>query len=190
MNEMVLKHKEFVILGLLAENPRGDHAYNINKKINERGMRDWTNIGADISLSTIYRILDRSENKGFVKNYIEEVDNRERKVYTITDYGTKILKEKVYNVIKGFIGKNDEDFYVAFSMLPLFSPEELIKAFSYSIETMKKNKVELENMLKVNPDFPINVSGLFIHPIKILETDISFMEWIIDKIKEGDSIDK
>ena len=188
MNEVVLKHKEFVILGLLAENPRGDHAYNINKKIDERGMRDWTNIGADISLSTIYRVLNRSENKGLVENYIEEVDNRERKVYTITDYGARILKEKVYNVIKGFIGKNDENFYVAFSMLPLLSTEQMIEAFSCSIETMKRHKIELENMLKVNPKYPINVSGLFIHPIKILETDILFMEWVIEKINGGDEI--
>jgi len=185
MNEIVLKHKEFVILGLLAENPRGDHAYNINKKIDERGMRDWTNIGADISLSTIYRILDRSENKGLVENYIEEVDNRERKVYTITDYGARILREKVYNVIRGFIGKNDEDFYVAFSMLPLLSAEQMIEAFSYSIKTMKNHKLELENMLNINLNFPINVSGLFIHPIKILETDIKFLEWVIEKIMEG-----
>jgi len=41
-------------------------------------------------------------------------------------------------------------------------------------------------MLKGNPNYPINVSGLFIHPIKILETDILFMEWVIEKINEGD----
>jgi DNA-binding PadR family transcriptional regulator len=190
MNELKLKHREFVILGLLTENPQGDHAYNINKKIDERGMRAWTNIGADISLSTIYRILDRSENKGLVENYTVEFDNRERKVYTITDYGIKILKEKVYNTIKGFSGRKDEDFYVAFSMLPLLDKEQIIEAFSYSIDAMKKHKVELENMLKANPNYPINVSGLFIHPIKILETDIWFMEWVIENIKKGDEFGK
>ena len=180
----VLGHKQFVILGLVAETP--SHAYSINQRIEERGMRNWTAIGK----SSIYRIMIELENTKLIEYYEEDVDNRKRKVYTITDYGTKVLKEKVYNVIKGFVGKNDEDFYVAFSMLPLFSPDELIKAFSYSIEEMKRNKVELENMLKATPNLPINVSGLFIHPIKILETDISFMEWVIDKIKEGDSVDK
>jgi DNA-binding PadR family transcriptional regulator len=177
-----LSHKQFVVLGLIAETP--SHAYNINQRIEERGMRAWTAIGK----SSIYRIMNELENTKLVEYYEEDVDNRKRKVYTITDYGIKILKEKIYNVIKGFAGKNDEDFYVAFSMLPLFSPEELIKAFSYSIETMKRNKIELENMLKVNPNLPINVSGLFIHPIKILETDILFMEWVIEKISGGDEI--
>jgi hypothetical protein len=41
-------------------------------------------------------------------------------------------------------------------------------------------------MLKGNRNYPINVSGLFIHPIKILETDILFIEWVIEKINEGD----
>ena len=177
-----LSHKQFVVLGLIAETP--SHAYSINQRIEERGMRDWTAIGK----SSIYRIMIELENTKLVEYYVEEVDHRKRKVYTITDYGAKILKEKVYKVIKEFIGKNDEDFYVAFSMLPLLSTEQMIEAFSYSIETMKKHKIELENMLKVNPKYPINVSGLFIHPIKILETDILFMEWVIEKINGGDEI--
>jgi len=179
----MLSHKQFVVLGLVAETP--SHAYSINQRIEERGMRDWTAIGK----SSIYRIMIELENTKLVEYYEEEVDHRKRKVYTITDYGAKILKEKVYNVIKGFIGKNDEDFYVAFSMLPLLSTEQMIETFSYSIEIMKRHKLELENMLKVNPNFPINVSGLFIHPIKILETDILFMEWVIEKINGGDEFD-
>lgn len=177
-----LSHKQFVILGLIAEEP--SHAYSINQRIDKRGMRDWTAIGK----SSIYRIILELENIKLVEYYEEEVDHRKRKVYTITDYGVKMLKEKVYNVIKGFIGKNDEDFYVAFSMLPLLSTEQMVEAFSCSIETMKRHKFELENMLKVNPNYPINVSGLFIHPIKILETDILFMEWVIEKINGGDAI--
>jgi len=175
-----LSHKKFVVLGLIAEEP--SHAYSINQRIDGRGMRDWTAIGK----SSIYRIILELENIKLVEYYEEEVDHRKRKVYTITDYGLRILKEKVYNVIKGFVGKNDEDFYVAFSMLPLLSTEQMIEAFSYSIEAMERNKFELENMLKGNPNYPINVSGLFIHPIKILETDILFIEWVIEKINEGD----
>jgi hypothetical protein len=71
-------------------------------------------------------------------------------------------------------------------MLPLLNKKKLIEAFSNSIEIMKKHKVDLENMLNGNRNYPINVSGLFIHPIKILETDILFIEWVIEKINEGD----
>lgn len=180
----LISHKQFVVLGLIAETP--SHAYDINQRIEDRGMRAWTAIGK----SSIYRILTELENTKLVEFYEEEVDYRRRKVYTITEYGAEILKEKVYNVIKQFIGRNDEDFYVAFSMLPLLNTEQMIDAFSYSINTMKKHKIELENMLNADPNYPINVSGLFIHPIKILETDIKFMEWVIEQIKGGENFGK
>ena len=43
-------------------------------------------------------------------------------------------------------------------------------------------------MLEENANFPINVTGLFRHPIMILQTDIEFLEWLLKEIKEGTSI--
>ncbi|MFX0038936.1 MAG: PadR family transcriptional regulator, partial [Candidatus Heimdallarchaeota archaeon] len=99
-----LKHRAFVILGLINEKMHegGCHAYDINKRIEERGMRDWTNIGVDFSFSTIYRTLDRLENDELVESFEEEIDNRTRKNYKITEFGYKILKKKVYDVIYNY----------------------------------------------------------------------------------------
>lgn len=180
-----LKHKEFIILGLVAENPQGDHAYNIDKKIDERGMRDWTDIGVNISLSTIYRILERIEKDGLLESYEEEVDGRKRVVYMATYEGRHVLKRKIFDVLNNYFGKKDEDFYVAFSMFPVLTKEEQLQAFSNSLAKIKKHKVELEQMLKLNEKFPMNVTGLFKHPIMILKTDIEFLEWVIKNIKEG-----
>jgi DNA-binding PadR family transcriptional regulator len=177
--EYKLNHREFVVLGLVAEFP--SHAYSINQRIDERGMRDWTSIGK----SSIYNDLSNLEEKGLVESYREEVDNRIRKVYSITDYGSKILKTKTYNVLKEFIGKNDEDFYVAFSMLPILTEDQQIKAFKNSLKTIVKHKKELEDMLEENANMPLNVRGLFLHPIKILETDMEFLNLVLDEIKSG-----
>ena len=175
----VLKHRAFVLLGLVAEIP--SHAYNINQRIEERGMRDWTNIGK----SSIYNIITKLEDDGLVESYTEEVDNRIRKIYTITDYGSDILKNQVYKVLSEFIGKKDEDFYVAFSMLPILTKEQQIEAITKSLKKIKNNKKGLEKMLKENSQMPLNVRGLFFHPIKILETDIEFLEWVLEEIKEA-----
>jgi len=187
-----LKHRAFVILGLISEKMHegGCHAYDINKRIEERGMRDWTNIGVDFSFSTIYRTLDRLESEQLVESFEEEIDNRTRKNYIITEYGYRILKKKVYDVIYNYIGKMDEDFYVAFSMFPILSLEEQIEAFSHAIEIIKTHRKELENMLDdMLSNFskmPINVTGLFIHPIKILEADEEFFEMVLNEIKKMD----
>ncbi len=180
----VLNHRAFVLLGLVAEIP--SHAYNINQRIEERGMREWTKIGK----SSIYNIITKLEEDGLVESYTEEVDNRIRKIYTITDYGSDILKNKVYKVLSEFIGKNDEDFYIAFSMLPILTREQQIDAIRKSLKKIKNNRKRLEKMLKDNSYMPLNVRGLFFHPIKILETDIEFLEWVLEEIKKrGGKVD-
>ena len=176
--DYVLNHREFVILGLVAE--FSSHAYSINQRIDERGMREWTSIGK----SSIYSDLNNLEENKLVESHREEVDNRIRKVYTITDFGSKILKTKTYNVLREFIGKNDEDFYVAFSMLPMLTQEEQIETITNSLNMIRKNKKELEQMLNENSKMPLNVRGLFMHPIKILDMDIEFLEWVLEEIKE------
>lgn len=174
-----LNHREFVVLGLIAEFP--SHAYSINHRIDERGMRDWTSIGK----SSIYSDLNNLKAYGLVESYREEVDNRIRKVYKITEYGYVILKKKTYKVINDFIGKNDENFYVAFSMLPMLTQKEQTEAITNSINKIKKNIKGLESMLEINSHMPLNVRGLFVHPIKILEIDIEFLNWVLEEIKKG-----
>ncbi len=174
-----LNHREFVVLGLISEFP--SHAYSINQRIDNRGMREWTNIGK----SSIYSDLKNLEKNGLVDFYREEVDNRIRKVYQITTFGSQMLKKRVIKVLRDFIGKNDPDFYMAFSMLPLLSQKEQFEAISYSLKKIKENKKELEQMLEENSQTPLNVRGLFIHPIKILETDIEFLDWVLEELNQG-----
>jgi DNA-binding PadR family transcriptional regulator len=174
-----LNHREFAILGLISEFP--SHAYNLDQRIEERGMRAWTQIGK----SSIYNDLGNLEENGLVNSYTEEVDNRTRKIYQITDKGIYNLKNQIYNMLNEYDGRNDPDFYMAFSMLPYLSKQEQVEVFSNSLKLMKKHKMDLEHMLENNIKQPLNVRGLFIHPIKILQTDIEFLEAVLEEIRRG-----
>jgi len=174
-----LSHIAFTVLGLVSEYPC--HGKDINKRIKERGMRAWTAIGE----SSVYGVLKNLKEKELVDSWSEEENNRLVKIYKITKKGTELLKKKIYKVLNEFIGRNDPDFYMAFSMLPYLSEIEQIEVFSNSVITIKKHKLALEEMLDENAKTPLNVRGLFIHPIKILQTDIEFLEMVLDEIKRG-----
>ncbi len=176
-----LSHISFVVLGLISE--ENCNGKIIDEKIEERGMRDWTSIGK----SSIYGVLKKLENDGLVQSWIEELDNRMIKVYEITPYGFNILKDKVKTVINSYHGRHDEDFYVAYSMYPILTKEEQIDAFTNSLNKIKSHKKMLEDMLIVNEKYPLNVIGLFKHPIMILQTDIEFLEWILGEIMKGNN---
>ena len=187
--EIELNHNQFTLLGLVSEGEpeyqyQATYPYMINKKIKERGMKAWTNMG-EMGRSSIYRILKELESLKLITHYTEEVDNRRRKVYSITEKGITLLKKRIYKVISTFMGKNDEDFYVAFSMLPLLRQRQQIQAFTKSIEKITNHIKELEEMLKENAQFPLNVIGLFMHPIEILKTDVKFLRWVLEEVKKG-----
>ena len=174
-----LSHIAFTVLGLVSEYPC--HGKDINKRIKEREMRAWTAIGE----SSVYGVLKNLKEKELVDSWSEEENNRLVKIYKITHKGAKLLKKTIYKVLNEFIGRNDPDFYLAFSMLPYLSEIEQIEVFSNSISIIKKHKLELEKMLEENSKTPLNVRGLFIHPIKILKTDIEFLEMVLEEIKKG-----
>lgn len=73
---------EFAIMSLLAEAPR--HGYEIERAIEQRGMRDWTEIG----FSSIYFLLKKLEARGLAERTGPETANRrEPRTYRLTYAG-------------------------------------------------------------------------------------------------------
>ncbi len=89
-------NKEAALLGLLFEEPM--HPYQIEKVVQFRDMRFWT----DISMSSIYKVLANLERKRCVKSKVTITgSNRPQKVYSLTRVGRKALSEKVLELLSG-----------------------------------------------------------------------------------------
>ncbi len=71
------------MLSLVVECPR--HAYEIERVIAERGMRDWTDVG----FSSIYSVLGKMERVGLVEGRRDDTGSKgpARKVYSPTGEG-------------------------------------------------------------------------------------------------------
>ena len=57
----MLTASELTVLGLLVEHPR--HGYDLERVIEQRGIRQWTDIG----FSSIYYVLSKLEKRGLVE---------------------------------------------------------------------------------------------------------------------------
>lgn len=187
IDEYSLSHVAFAVLGLVAEKTGegGCHAKYVDEMIEERGMRNWTAIGT----SSIYGVLKKLKDDGLVTSEVDELDNRIIKNYQVTDYGFRVLKNTILKTISEYIGKNDEDFYVAYSNLPLLTKNEAIQAFSSSMEKMKIHIKELEEMLSTYNAMPpgkvkLAITGLFKHPIMIMQKDIEFLERVLEQLNK------
>ena len=74
---------ELAVMSLLAEKPM--HGYQIEQIIEERGMREWTNIG----FSSIYYILEKLRKIGWLKNVLESGEGKgpARQIFSLTNTG-------------------------------------------------------------------------------------------------------
>jgi len=73
---------ELAVLSLIVEKPR--HGYEIEQVIQERGMREWTEVG----FSSIYYLLRRMEQRGLIVGGLQQAERGPaRKVYRPTPAG-------------------------------------------------------------------------------------------------------
>ncbi len=85
---------EFAIMSLLAEAPR--HGYEIERAIEQRGMRDWTEIG----FSSIYFLLKKLEARGLAERVgPETASRREPRTFRLTHAGNALHVEHTRRAI-------------------------------------------------------------------------------------------
>jgi DNA-binding PadR family transcriptional regulator len=144
-----MNEREAAILGLLWEKPL--YGYTIEKIIEERGMRHWTDIG----FSSIYYVLKRLEGRNLVVSSSKQQEKRpSRKVYTITPEGEKQMKAKVSSLLS----QNQRivsPFDLGVAHIQILSTSETIaclnerlKALDKTIEHIKTHRIQHEQIKK------------------------------------------
>lgn len=97
MSKLALKgNTAFLILGIVTKNDM--YGYQIIKQLKENSNGIFT-----FKEGTLYPILHSLEIEGFLSSYWKEIDNMNRKYYTITKSGKKkfkILKDEWQNYKK------------------------------------------------------------------------------------------
>jgi DNA-binding PadR family transcriptional regulator len=89
-----VSNKEAALLGLLHEEPM--HPYQIEKTIQFRDMRSWT----EISMSSIYKTLSSLEKRNLVKSDVKiSQQNRPQKTFRLTSKGRKAIRDKVRELL-------------------------------------------------------------------------------------------
>jgi DNA-binding PadR family transcriptional regulator len=88
-----LTDAELLVLGLVAEMPR--HGYELEQVIEQRGMREWTQIG----FSSIYFVLGKLEARDLVAAG-RPAGAKARKVFRVTDLGRVTLSEQSLTALR------------------------------------------------------------------------------------------
>jgi len=175
-----ISNREAAILGLLCEGPK--YGYELEKIIEERGMRVWTEIG----FSSIYYVLKRLEKRGIIKSAVQEVEGKpNRKIYTVTEKGRKTMKEKVKNVLS----KNEKmisPFDLGIAYHYLLKPEEVLECLRLYVKSLDKRKDVLERSIHTNKKEgkEYRVIALFSRPLAHVEAEKEWVEQFISTVEQ------
>jgi DNA-binding PadR family transcriptional regulator len=181
-----ITNRETAILGLLAEKSR--HGYEIEKVIEERGMRAWTEIG----FSSIYYLLNKLEDKGLIESKIVAVEAApSRRVYSITEEGNIVLKEKVKALLSE-PAKLISPLDLGIAHIPILKPNEIIECLRNYMKSLERNIQSLEAMLHENEAYgvPYFVIALFSRPLAHLKTEKLWLEEFIGAIEEKEIVER
>lgn len=127
---VLLNVNETALLGLLSEKAR--YGYELDKIIEERLMREWT----DIAFSSIYAVLKGLESKGCVESAAEIAGNRVRRHYSITRKGRKALREAVRKTLSEPV-KVADSLMAGVANISLLPDEEARQALETRVAALK-----------------------------------------------------
>ena len=174
-----ISSREAAILGLLCEGSR--YGYELEKIIEERNMRVWTEIG----FSSIYYVLKRLEARGFIKSGLEEVEGKpSRRVYTMTEKGLTALKEKIRSVLSQN-KKLISPFDLGLAYHRLLEHEEVLECLRQYLESLDKREALVERSLqeKVKEGADYVAVALFTRPLAQMRAEREWVEQFMKDIK-------
>jgi len=172
MTEYNLTNAELAILSLIAEKPR--HGYELEGVIEERGMRDWT----DVAFSSIYFILNGLVKKGLATSSLQPASGRgpAKKVYHATSQGYAAQHDGVRQAVAS-TDHDDRRFLLGLSCLPLLSKSEVEEAFGVRIAFMKSKTDQLSSHPALTvPGFPTHIRAMFEYSLALIQTELNWSE--------------
>jgi DNA-binding PadR family transcriptional regulator len=165
-----MTNAELAILSLIAEGPC--HGYHIEQVIEERGMREWTEVG----FSSIYYLLRKLEKDGLIESQIERQAGRgpARKVYRFTSSGEGALRSAVLDALS-VPRRCYSPLQLGLANLPRINHAEALAALSQYRDSLAARLEHVRATRESQRPLPYFVETMFDHSITMIEAEL---KWI------------
>ena len=176
-----LTNAEYAILGLLMERP--SHGYDLERIIQERGMREWT----ELAFSSIYFILNRLEKRGLASS-LRDPEKKTRKIYSPTKAGQEAFDRTTITALEA-----PHPLYpsvlLGLANWPTVTPEEGLGALARRLSALQAilSKVEAQSIQpQSTPPF---VAALFDYSVSQLRSEIDWLRRTMKLLGDNDEQD-
>jgi DNA-binding PadR family transcriptional regulator len=167
---------ELAVLSLVAEEPR--HGYEIERVIEERGVREWTEVG----FSSIYYLLKKLEREAMIEGRLEEASRGPaRKVYHVTETGRRAWHKALLRTLSMPQLKGSA-LMVGLSNLSSLEPDEVLAALRAYHRALGERLGHVEEAWADQHPAPFHVEALFDYGVTMLKAEREWVNGFIDQL--------
>jgi DNA-binding PadR family transcriptional regulator len=174
-----MTNAELAILSLIAEQAR--HGYEIEHIIEERGMRDWTEIG----FSSIYYLLKKLEKNGLVEVHLTEAARgAARKVYHITETGMEVWRTALIEALADAQPRYSPLIF-GIGNLPALPQADVLAALKRHQDALIQRLVIIQARQEAQQPLPYFVDAMFDYSITMIQTEQNWIEKFIKQMEDN-----
>jgi DNA-binding PadR family transcriptional regulator len=176
-----MTNAELAVLSLILEQPR--HGYDIETQIEERNMRDWTDIG----FSSIYAVLKKLEKKGWIQaeTGLSVGQGAPRKVYGITETGRQAQTAAVVEALST-PGRPNSSLLLGLANIPLITRDQAVEALRQYSAAQEARLGELLTRAEAQRPLPDFVEAMFDYSTTMIATELAWLGNYIQSLENQD----
>jgi DNA-binding PadR family transcriptional regulator len=171
---MNLTAAELTVLSLVVERP--SHGYDLERVVDERGIRWWTDIG----FSSIYYVLTKLEKRELIA--ADEARARSRRVFHATAQGRAVAAEAARALITGSHVVHDP-VLVGLANLSLLTDRDYEVALRTRLVALDARIVGVRAAAESQSPLPVPASEVFSYTLRLLDAERS---WLAERVQEFD----
>ena len=168
---------EQVVLGLIAECPR--HGYELDRVIEERGIRAWT----DVAFSSVYYLLGRLERAGWIKPASDGDRRGRRRTFEVTSAGLGAARDATRASLRDAPPPHPP-VLVGIANLPLLDAAEALEALRQRAARLSEELDRLRQHPRRHVPAPPYVDAIFNYGISALNAELDWVRRTIELLDD------
>ncbi|MBV1850580.1 GyrI-like domain-containing protein [Catellatospora tritici] len=183
---MGLTDAELTVLGLLLEQPR--HGYELERVIEERGVRAWTALG----FSSIYYLLDKLAGRGLIEVVAtpgEKRSAKSRATFRVTAAGRDLCAGATKDALATLTPVRSR-VLIGIANSPGLPEPDVAAGLARRLEALRNQLAELRATRAGQAPLPTAASAIFDYCEAMLRADIDWTETTLGVLTKETAMDK
>lgn len=173
---------ELTVLGLLVEQPR--HGYDLERVIEERGVRAWTALG----FSSIYYVLDKLAKRGLIETTGAAPSGKSRATFRATEEGRELCAVATREALATLTPVRAR-VLIGLANSPGLPDEDVAAGLTERLEKLRRQQEEVRAVRAEQEPLPTAATAIFDYSEAMLAADIGWTEATLARENSMDKYD-